>query len=335
MHEQRTSTRTQSVSVILAQDFIAVDGVATGDPISYADELVLDDMYQMVNAARRHILTLETVEGGSDLKVAAISDVGRSGATIIIDSCITLMSEDSEAHEALVLVEIDQGGVSDVFIMPMSILQLEATFRLVGIDRHTATKRFAEIAFVSFSRGTLITTATGEPRLVEDLAVGDMVLTRDDGPQPIRWIGQVTHRATGSMAPVVIKKNAIYNVNDLTLSPEHRILIYQREDKLGAGRSEVLVKVRHLINGDTVIQKEGGFIDYFQLLFDDHQMIYAEGITAESLLIDPRTRAGVPEEMIPGQTGEHAHRSHLDYEIAESLISAPDAIELLKRASSD
>ncbi|MDO7631218.1 MAG: Hint domain-containing protein, partial [Loktanella sp.] len=110
----------------------------------------------------------------------------------------------------------------------------------------------------------------------------------------------------------------------------------QRQDRLGAGRSEVLVKVRHLINGDTVYQRDGGFVDYFQLLFDDHQIIYAEGIAAESLLIDPRTRAALPDHMRSGETrrSSHGHRAHLDYEVQEKLLSQKDAIGLLRKASS-
>tara|TARA_B110000967_G_scaffold63843_1_gene65749 strand:+ start:73 stop:369 length:297 start_codon:yes stop_codon:yes gene_type:complete len=98
----------------------------------------------------------------------------------------------------------------------------------------------------------------------------------------------------------------------LLVSPDHRLFVYQRQDKLGAGRSEVLVKVRHLVNGDSVYRHDGGFVDYFQLLFDKHQIIYAEGIAAESLQIDPRTRAAVPEDVrvASGNSTDHAHRQH-------------------------
>jgi hypothetical protein len=49
----------------------------------------------------------------------------------------------------------------------------------------------------------------------------------------------------GEFAPIVITKGALHNENDLPVSPDHRLFVCQREDKLGAGRSEVLVKVRH------------------------------------------------------------------------------------------
>jgi hypothetical protein len=201
----------------------------------------------------------------------------------------------------------------------------------VGVDRAVAATRLAEVACVSFSRGTHITLASGAQVRIEDLAVGDKVLTRDDGPQPIRWIGRTTLRATGSFAPIVIRKGTLHNENDLIVSPDHRIFVWQRQDKLGAGRAEVLVKVRHLINGTTVFQQDGGFVDYFQLMFDNHQIIYAEGIAAESLLIDPRTRAALPGEV---RSARHTPRRHTGFEVQEALLSGGDAVDVLRRASS-
>ena len=72
-----------------------------------------------------------------------------------------------------------------------------------------------------------------------------------------------------------------HNENDLLVSPDHRLFIYQRSDALGAGRHEVLVRARHLVNGDSVLRDSGGFVDYFQILFDAHQIIYAEALRLE------------------------------------------------------
>ena len=132
----------------------------------------------------------------------------------------------------------------------------------------TPPLRFAQVACVSFTRGTRLSLATGEQRAVEALKIGDKLLTRDDGPQEIRWIGHHTVRALGDFAPVMITKGTLHNENDLLVSPDHRLFVYQREDKLGAGRAEVLLKARHLVNGESVFVQEGGFVDYFQILFE-------------------------------------------------------------------
>lgn len=227
------------------------DGVAEGDGISFADELVLDDVYQLRQIAKRQILRLE-MDTDDGFTIADGSAIGVPEHKIVLDSCLTLMAPDGTTVEALVMVELMSDGVEDVYFLPLAELQLGLDYRLVGLDRHAATARLAEVACVSFSRGTNITMASGLQVPIEKLKVGDMILTRDDGPQPVRWIGQTTLRAVGEFAPVVIKSGALHNEGDLLLSPDHRIFVYQRQDRLGAGRSEVLVKVRHLINGETV-----------------------------------------------------------------------------------
>ncbi|MBB5722142.1 hypothetical protein FHS72_001766 [Loktanella ponticola] len=324
----------QTISVYKAADLLVTEGVAQGDTLSFADELVMDDMYQLQRSADRGRLSLAINDDGPGFLLMDDSQFGTAGNEVVLDSCITVMAPDGTTFEGLIFVEIEAGGVEEIYFLPLATLQPDMNYQLVGIDSDAAIARFAEVACVSFTRGTRITMASGRQTPIEDLKAGDKVLTRDDGPQEIQWINQTTLRAMGSYAPVVIKKGVLHNANDLIVSPDHRLFVYQRQDRLGAGRSEVLVKVRHLINGDTVYQLGDGFVDYFQLLFENHQIIYAEGIAAESLLIDPRTRAALPEGMTGSGAG-HAHRPHLDYEVQETLLSKPGAVELLRKASSD
>ncbi len=312
-----------TIEVYAAADIIASDGVTKGDHLSFADELVMDDVFIMTNAARLSSVTLVSTND-------ALFRKGPVGNAVHIDSCLTFMAPDGGTFEVLVLVELDDGTVADIFALPLTELDFKVEYRLVGIERHTATRRFAQAASGSFARGTRIAMHDGLMRKIETLAPGDMVLTRDAGKQPIKWIGQSTLRATGSFAPVVISKGTLHNENDLVVRPDHRLFIYQREDHLGAGRAEVLIKARHLVNHLTVTRRHGGFIDYFQLVLEDHQIIYAEGIAAESHLIDPRTRHALPDSM---KTQDHAHRTHLDYEVKDSLIPADIAASLLRKAS--
>lgn len=331
MHASQETPTTQSLQVYLARDFVCSDGVAEGDPISFADELVMDDVYMLDFRARRERLSIILGDGPRSFTVSADSAAGGVGRQVHLDSCVTLMAPDSTTCEILILVEVEDGGVEEVYLLPLVPLTTETEYRLVGFDRDAAALRFAEVACVSFCRGTHITMASGEQRRIEDLQTGDKVLTRDDGPQAIRWIGQTTLRAVGEFAPIVIRKGVLHNENDLRLSPDHRIFVYQRQDRLGAGRAEVLVKVRHLINGSTVIQEDGGFMEYYQLLFDQHEIIYAEGIAAESLLIDQRTRPALPPDA--AERGRHEYRAHLNYEVSERLLASGDAVEKLRRAS--
>lgn len=327
----------QTVAVMRSEDFRVIDGVAEGEGISFADELVMDDVYQLSHAATRVPLSLGIREGADGFVIDESTAIGQPGNIIYLDSCITLMGDDSTTYEVLVLVEVEDGALEATYLLPLANLIAEANYRLVGVDRDAATTLFAEVACVSFTRGTHITMASGKQCAIEDLKVGDKVLTRDDGAQAVRWIGQTTLRAVGEFAPIVISKGALHNENDLLVSPDHRLFVYQRQDKLGTGRSEVLVKVRHLVNDTTVYRRDGGFVDYFQLLFDDHQIIYAEGIAAESLLIDPRTRAALPDDVraANGTSDRHAHRPHLDYEVQTQNLPKEDIVDVLRKASSN
>ncbi|MRU13937.1 Hint domain-containing protein [Roseovarius sp. A21] len=326
----------QSIPVYAAVEFSVVNGANLGDPISFAAELDQGDTYELHKHARQERLAILMDESGQ-FTIAADSELGRPGAALHLDCCLTMMAGTGQTTEILVLVEVDDAGcVADVYILPLADLIPRMGYALVGIDRENARRKFAEVGCVSFSRGTHITMASGEQRAIEDLRVGDMVLTRDDGAQQVHWIGASTVRAVGEFAPIRIKAGTLHNENDLRVSPDHRLFIYQRSDALGAGRNEVLVRARHLVNGDTVVQEDGGFVDYFQLLFDTHQIIYAEGIAAETLLVDPRTRPALPEELseklakaLPG----HDPAARLDYEVTESLLDHPNAADLLKRAS--
>jgi hypothetical protein len=321
----------QSLLVYRAAEFVVSEGVAEGDSLSFADELVMDDTYQINACAKRERLSLVMGARPRTFTIDEGSPLGTAGCRVFLDSCLTLMVPDGSTCELLIFVEIEAEEVAEIYMLPLVTLIPDTDYRLVGIDRVNPATRLAEVACVSFSRGTHITMASGEQRRIEELRVGDRILTRDDGPQELRWIGQTTVRASGEMAPVVIRKGALHNQNDLLLSPEHRIFVYQREDRLGAGRSEVLVKVRHLVNGTSVVQVYGGFMEYYQLLFDQHQIIYAEGIAAESLLIDQRTRPALPPDAT--QRGRHDHRAHLNYEVSERLFAGGDAIEKLRLAS--
>jgi hypothetical protein len=246
-----------------------------------------------------------------------------------MDCAVTLMSPNGMTFEALILVELEADAVADIYVLPLATLSEKIGYRLVGIDRDTASARFAEVACVAFTRGTHITLASGAQVKIENLKVGDGVLTRDDGPQQIRWIGSNTVRAVGAFAPVTIRKGTLHNENDLVLSPDHRVFIYQRQDTVGAGRPELLVKVSDLVNGGSVVQQDGGFVDYFQLLFDEHQIIYAEGIAAESLLIDTRTRSAVAG----GDQSEHSFRQHFDFALGGDMLDKDNAAEMLRKAS--
>ena len=326
----------QNIPVYRADDFRVICGANLGDAIAPLDDLMADDVYTLAHNAARQRLALHTTSQGRFL-VAEASELGTQGAALHLDCAVELMTPDGQITDALVLIEVDDvGHIAGVYLLPLAPLLGKMEYSLVSMDRASVHKKFAQIACVSFTRGTHITLGSGAQKRIEDISVGDKVLTRDDGVQMVRWIGQSTVRATGDLAPIVITAGTLNNTGDLVVSPDHRMFIYQRSDQMGAGQPEVLVKARHLVNGATVYVQQGGFVDYFQILFDAHHIIYAEGIAAESMLVDPRTRPTLPAELLE-KLGEvlpgHRRGDSHGLDLQKALLERPDAIELLRRAS--
>ena len=321
-----------SVTVHEAGDLSVVDGANLGDALSVMDEMELGDIYELRDGARTGRLVV-SMEGDRTFRVGDRSDVGRPGAALRLDCCLTLMPASGDVVELLIFAEIDDAGrVAAVHAMPLARMTPRTGYALVRAERAGARLRLAQAACVSVTRGTRITLATGAQTPVEALTPGDRVLTRDDGAQPLRWIGQSTLRATGDFAPIRIRAGTLNNTGDLVVSPETGLFFYQRDDALGAGRHEVLIRARDLVNGDSVRPEPGGHVDYVQLLFDAHQIVYAEAIAAETLPLDPRTRAALPADLMP-ETPGHRPAAHLHYEIDRALLVHPDAAALLRRAS--
>ena len=314
--------RPLTVDVFTACDILTTEGVMKGEAISFADELVLDDLFQVLPGREQQPIALISRKHG--LRRAD----GTPDNHVHLDSCLTFMDPDGGTHEVLVLVEGEDDHAAEIYVMPLGELTSLTDYRLVGIARHTATKRFADAASGSFAKGTRISLRDGTMCPIESLRTGDLVLTRDAGPQPVKQIVHATLRATGSFAPVVIAANTMNNEGDLVVRPDHRLFVFQREDQLGAGRSEVLVKARHLVDGKKITRRKGGFIDYYQLIFDAHHIVFAEGIAAESHLLDPRTRT-----ILPDDDATHSLKTYHDYEVKDNLIPLEQAAALLRKAS--
>ena len=141
---------------------------------------------------------------------------------------------------------------------------------------------FSEIeTIICFTAGTLIRTPLGERR-IDTLKAGDVVLTLDDGPQPIRWIGKKTVRASGALAPIRFRRGAIGNTRDLLVSPQHRMLCTGYRPQLHFGESEILAPAKSLVDECDITVEYGGMVTYVHMLFDQHQIVFANGAASES-----------------------------------------------------
>jgi len=148
-----------------------------------------------------------------------------------------------------------------------------------------------------FVAGTMIATPEGDVA-VESLAPGDLVLTKDHGPQPVRWVGQRKVAAVGSLAPIRIAANTFGRHDELRVSPQHRVLVQDALAELLFGHAEVLIAAKDLVNDRSVRPLEGGEVEYVHVLFDEHQVIYSEGLATESFLPGPHMTSGFERETL-------------------------------------
>lgn len=328
----------RQLMVYPSQAFRVTHGVNEGDALTDAADLVPDDAYELSESAVPIHLSL-AISADGPCTIGAQTTTGAPGASVFIDSLVTYMSPDGETVEALILVEVEgeSGTIAEVYLHPLAPITPRMPYTLVTIDRENGRQRLAESATVSFTRGTHITMANGQQVPVEDLKPGDRVLTRDSGAQEVRWVGTQTVRAEGAFAPIRIAAGALHNINDLVVSPNHRLFIYQRISALGVGQRELLVKAGLLVNGTTVTQTPGGFVDYVQVLFDQHEIIYAEGIASESLFVDRATRTTLPDAVAERLTARPLREAASDaFELREKdLLHRGDAVEVLRRISAN
>ena len=133
-----------------------------------------------------------------------------------------------------------------------------------------------------FTLGTMIATGLG-PQPVETLSVGDLVDTMDHGLRPVRWIGCRRVLGVGNFAPVRFEPGTIGNARPLIVSPQHRMLLTGWQAELHFGQDEVLVAAKHLVNGTTIRVAPDRDTTYLHLLFDCHEILWAEGVATESL----------------------------------------------------
>lgn len=176
--------------------------------------------------------------------------------------------------------------------------------RITPHKAYTNTVTYADLA--CFASGTLIATQEGLRR-VEDIAVGDLVLTADRGPQAVRWagaarLGPADLLLRPELRPVRVRAGALgagLPKRDLVLSPQHRLLLSGWRVEMLLGEAEVLAPVKHLIGRPGVEPvQDCRAVGYHHLMFDRHEIVFAEGMPAESFYLGERMRCAMEAGMV-------------------------------------
>jgi hypothetical protein len=158
-----------------------------------------------------------------------------------------------------------------------------STIGSVAVDLDASyTQDFGQWSSVAcFAAGTRILTASGEVS-VEALSEGYLVPTvLGGGPRRIKWIGHRRidcrrHPKPRNVWPVRVCPDAFglgMPHRDLFLSPDHAVFI-----------DGVLIPIKYLINGKTVVQEPRDTVRYFHIELAQHDILSAEGLPCESFL---------------------------------------------------
>ncbi|HKK98324.1 MAG TPA: Hint domain-containing protein [Marivita sp.] len=272
-------------------------GIAdVGDSQYDSNLLIASDSVQTELVAQSDVLT--TVANKTKTLDVLNNDVNTTGGTMFITEIngIPVVAGDSVTLTTGQVVTLNADGTFSV----TTDGDLETVNFTYGIQN---TAGETDVGFVTvatvpcFVAGTLIDTEDGKRR-VEDLRADDLIWTMDRGLQPLRWIGQRMVAAVGAFAPVHVAAGTFGDHRTLMLSPQHRILVRDPLADLVFGTPEVLVAAKHLINGRNVTSVEGGSVTYVHLLFDQHEIVMANGLATESFLPGPQTVDAFENEIV-------------------------------------
>lgn len=262
-------------NLLIAANSIQTEVVAVDDSftVDWQGQTTVDLTGDDINTAGG-TLTITKINGTP--VVAGSHVILPSGLEIVVngDGTITVISEitDTPGNASFTYEIANANGVTDVGFVTGEVVPC-------------------------FVAGARIDTDRG-PVPVERIAVGDMVLTLDDGYQPVRWCGRREVVSRGALAPVRIPAGTFGDHGSLAVSPQHRLFFSGWQAELYCAEAEVLVRAVHLVKAGRLSQDCSGTpVSYHHLLFDRHQVIRAEGLWSESYHPGPVTLAGHDPEV--------------------------------------
>lgn len=188
---------------------------------------------------------------------------------------------------------------------------------------------------VCFGVGTNIRTPLGSVE-IENLRIGDQVVTADNGTQTIRFIQRqhfVFRKREDKNRPIVFKAGSLgagLPRRDLVVSPQHRMLLPSKGVPNAESSSGVFYPAKSLTDMPGVRVKRGvKFVDYFHLLLDRHEVIFAEGLPTESLFPGPMALQNM--KSAGNNVSEKALNMQWNLKTARPVLSVKEAQRLAFR----
>jgi type VI protein secretion system component Hcp len=336
--------------------FANIPGAAGSIMVSgYSQDLPVQDYSLNLSGALGQPLTIDfgdlsTIAGGDSI----LADAASGTVLPTLDLYLVVGSprvpthtvEQVELQNAIITnvapITDDNGDIvtDELTVTYASASVTDESYDSTGSPVASNTTNFAGDHVTCYGAGTLILTSHGEVA-VEDLTVGDLVVTSSGVARPIRWLGHRTlschhHSRPEEAHPIRIARHAFGEntpAKDLYVSPAHAICV----DVLG----EVLIPACALANGSTVKQIEVDQITYWHVELDSHDILIANGLPAESYIdmgnrpffvesnivaFDASRGAGFPDPIL------HMHSEFCRPFVTEGPIVDAVRLQLTRRA---
>ena len=266
-----------------------------------------------------------------------------AGHTIIDGGTVVANGTGVEAESIIELRELDVNGLptgptitvtvfsqggdfSDVWAFSTDTQLVPGTFYIKTDGSNAGSSDYVDFV-TCFGPGTLIQTPRGQT-LIDDISPGDLVWTKNSGPMPVRWVGRTTIQGTGAFAPVVISPGAIGNDHELIVSQEHRMYFDNPLVSYLFGSDDMLVAAKHLCHLPGINIQERDSISYTHFMFDQHEVVRANGILSESFFLSNGALGGLERDarnellaLFPDCDAE----AHLFHETAATTLKQHEA----------
>ena len=276
------------------------DGIA---PLVTADAEVLAGLPIFSGvAANQSVVDGNSIDPFSTVQITDSAGLSIQGLTItLFDSSGNYLTP-TDANGTLSGADLTKTDVGTYTLTPGSTqavsAELDALVFTPSVSGSTATTFFNLAAFdgattsdnqdtsviaepACFYRGTRIQTDHGEVP-VEELAIGDRVVTVSGAIRPIKWIGRRTVAARFSdplkVWPIRIMAGALADEvpsRDLVVSPDHALLV-----------DNILIQAGALVNSISIVRETEPpeIFTYFHIELEDHSLILAENTPAETFV---------------------------------------------------
>lgn len=254
---------------------------------------------------------------GVNYRIDAIGEPSSNGFFLEGDNTQTTFSPGSESNLDVVFLIVSSGGTTRRFIIPndrfgdmnVQAVRTGGIQNVGGSDAAVIGTTNNNVQTVCFAAGTLIEGPNGVQTPVERMAHGDLVQTADHRLQEVRWIG--CRKMTGQdlvdhphLQPIRIARGSLGDgqpEDDLVVSPQHRVMVRSRIASRMYGEEEVLLPAKFLLGLDGVSVDAKSTITgvvYYHILFDRHEIVFANGCEAESLHTGPEALKSLPADAI-------------------------------------